>query len=456
MGSVSYNLAVTLRHRLTEAELWGAIEKTECSVDCKLIMIIHMGPTMNGRSVRELTPLVFRSDTFKNLYELIQIIPGLAALLQTVIRVEMVIDANVVLSEIRFRLRRRNPEARSDLGEAIDSGVVIVIAPHRLISEIDDEHLSRILDGTGKTVVDARREWKNLRPKIRLYRPISEGDSALRAIDPEDVPYAVTCEETGAHAIHSRDKHLKRMGAPVVRGIPDRALRDCARSGAVVMGITVSSSVAITVTYASVRGIWSLVEKAFEGFCSLPAWTKILIVGAAVAIVAQPKFRAGVAEKWNKLRSAFVSAAPDILEVLDVFGQIATAYQEAEREAIRSKAELQAILPPPTSKTLIQHARAVCLRQEGSLPLDEILRRMKLDGYRTSSRTPRADLREALRAGGQFVVTENGEWLLSKPPVEFLSVPVQLRRQATRLRRVTNSQRLRRRRSPRAAAKIDP
>ena len=42
-------------------------------------MIIHMGPTMNGRSVPELTPLLFRSDTFKNLYELIQIIPGLAA-----------------------------------------------------------------------------------------------------------------------------------------------------------------------------------------------------------------------------------------------------------------------------------------------------------------------------------------------------------------------------------------
>jgi len=281
-------------------------------------MIIRMGPTVNGRNVRELTPLLFRSDMFKNLYELIQVIPGLAALLQTVIRVEMVIDANVVLSEIRFRLKRRNPEARSDLGEAIDSGIVIVIAPQSLISEIDDEHLSRILDGTGKTIVDARCEWENLRAKIHLYRPISEGDSALRAVDPDDVPYAVTCEETGAHAIHSRDKHLKRMGAPVVRGIPDRALRDCARSGAVVMGITVSSGFAITIPYASVRGIWSLLEKTFEGFCSLPAWAKILIVGAAVAIVAQPKFRAGVTEKWNKLRVSFVSVVPDILNVLDI------------------------------------------------------------------------------------------------------------------------------------------
>jgi len=144
---------------------------------------------------------------------------------------------------------------------------------------------------------------------------------------------------------------------------------------------------------------------------------------------------------------------------LRTLGQIATAYREAEREAARSKAELRAILPTPTSKTLIQHARAVCLRQDGSLPLDEMLRWMKLDGYQTSFRTARADLREALRTSGQFVETENGEWLMPKPLVEFLgvpkSVPVQLRRRATRRRRVINNQRLRRRKSPRVAAKMD-
>jgi hypothetical protein len=151
--------------------------------------------------------------------------------------------------------------------------------------------------------------------------------------------------------------------------------------------------------------------------------------------------------------------APDILDLLDILGQIATAYQEAEQEAVRSKAELQAILPAPTSKTLIQHARAVCLRQEGSLPLGEILRRMKLDGYQTSSRTARADLRKALHASGQFVEPENGEWLMSKSPVDVLvlpkTVPVQLRRQPMLRRRFTKNQRLRRRKSPRVAAKTD-
>jgi hypothetical protein len=246
------------------------------------------------------------------------------------------------------------------------------------------------------------------------------------------------------------------MGAPVVRGIPDRALRDCARSGAVVLGITVSSGFAITVTYASIHGVWILVEKAFEGFCSLPAWAKILIVGGAAAIVVQPKFRAGAAERWNSIRDSFVSVAPN---VLDFLGQIAAAYKEAELQAARSKGELQVLLPPPSSKTLIQHARAVCLREEGPLPLHEILRRMKLDGYLASSRRASADLREALRASGQFVETENGDWLMSKPLVDLRgvarSVPVEPRLQTTRRRRVTNSQRLKRHKSPRVASRTD-
>ena len=410
-----------------------------------------MGQTLNGQRTRELPRTLFRSDLFRSLYELIRLIPAFAGALQSVIRIEIVIDANVVRGEIRFRLKRRKPEARSDLGEAIDSGVVIVFAPKHILSEMDDEHLSRILDGTGKTVADARREWENLRPKLRLYEPMSEGDPALRAIDADDVAYAVTCEETGAHAVHSRDRHLKRMGAPVVKGIPDRALRDCARSGAVVMGITASSGLAITVTYASVRGAWLLPEKVFEGFCSLPAWAKILIVGGSVAVVTQPRFRAGAAERWNKLRDSFASIAPDILEVLDIIGQLASPYQDAEQEATRSKAELQALLPPPPLKTLIQHARSVCLRQDSPLSLDEILRLMKCDGYPASSRSGRASLIEALRASGQFLETESGEWSMSRSLIEPSvpkTVPMPVRLRVVRRKLPLKNQGFRRRTPP--------
>src|SRR5580693_3415042 len=125
-----------------------------------------MSSTLESSGLPDLTT-IFRSDTFKSLFELIRLVPGRAAMLQSLIRIELVIDANVVLGEIRRRLKRQKPEARSDLHEVIDSGIVTFIAPYHLVSEIDEEHLARILPSTGKSIADAQREWNDLRTKIR-------------------------------------------------------------------------------------------------------------------------------------------------------------------------------------------------------------------------------------------------------------------------------------------------
>ena len=65
---------------------------------------------------------------------MVRAVPGLTAVLNAVTRVDLLIDAKVVLAEIRFRLKRQKPEARSYLGEAIDSGMVVFFAPENLLS----------------------------------------------------------------------------------------------------------------------------------------------------------------------------------------------------------------------------------------------------------------------------------------------------------------------------------
>ena len=247
-----------------------------------------------------------------------------------------------------------------------------------------------------------------MRPKIHLYQPLAEGDVSLRVVDPDDVAYAQTCDEVGADAIHTRDKHLTKMGDRVFAVPSDRLLRDCARSNAVVMGISVSSAFAVTVTYASLRGLWVLMEKAFEGFCALPIWAKIVIVVGVIAIATRPKVREGAAARWEALCSFWRSVSPGLLDGL---GQVAIVYQEAQRKAVQSKAELQSILPPPTVRTALQHARSVCLRSPTPVPLEELLQ-MKVDGYVSASRRERADLRTLLHSSGQFIDNESGEWML--------------------------------------------
>jgi hypothetical protein len=84
---------------------------------------------------------------------------------------------------------------------------------------------------------------------------------------------------------------------------------------------------------------------------------------------------------------------------------------------------------------------------------------MQLDGYLASSRGASADLREALRASGQFVETENGEWIMSKPLIEpfgvLKNVPVEPLRQTNRRRRVAKSRRLVNHKSPGVASMKD-
>ena len=401
-----------------------------------------MGSTSDRPGIVDWSATVFRSDAFKSFYELIQRVPALATMLPSLIRIQLVIDANVVLAEIRWRLKRRNPSARSDLSEAIDSGILIAVAPKYLLSEIDDEHLARILKGTDKTILDAKREWEDFRSRIHLYHPLSEGDESMRAVDPDDVVYVQTCDEIGADAVHSRDKDLIRMGARVTSVTPDRTLRDCARSNAIVMGIGVSSTFAVTITYATLRGVWALIERGIEGFCSLPTWLKILIAASAITIATRPSFRERAAATWSELCSAWESVAPGIFDVL---AQLAIAYLEAQTKAIQSKAELQSILPPQTPRTALQHARAVCLRSQTPLPLGEILLRMKLDGYASGSRRERADLRNVLISSGQFVDNGRGEWLLVGQQYQLPAAGVEsalaspLKRRSTpRRRRVRN------------------
>jgi hypothetical protein len=72
---------------------------------------------------------LFPSDSLVGMRHLLASVPVLCALLREVVQVRLVMDANIVQQEIRWRSAgRRNRVARSSLQEAIDSGVVVALA----------------------------------------------------------------------------------------------------------------------------------------------------------------------------------------------------------------------------------------------------------------------------------------------------------------------------------------
>jgi hypothetical protein len=126
-------------------------------------------------------------------------LPALDILLQGLVRLRLVIDANIAQQEIRWRsLRKRSPAARSGLQEAIDSGVVVAWAPTFLKSEIED-HLSDIAADTGVPMEEVRQHWQDFQPQLNFYEPQSADDRAMEPSTRTTLP------------IRRRAKNLEQM-----------------------------------------------------------------------------------------------------------------------------------------------------------------------------------------------------------------------------------------------------
>jgi len=101
---------------------------------------------------------LFRSDTLPGLLPFFESSPELKSLVELhLLQIRAVVDADVVHRELRWRLgSRQKPDARSGLEEAIDAGVLALIAPNFLKVEIE-KYLEVIAIDTGATLVQAQR-----------------------------------------------------------------------------------------------------------------------------------------------------------------------------------------------------------------------------------------------------------------------------------------------------------
>lgn len=352
---------------------------------------------------------MFRSDALVGMRGALEGLPALDLLLQGLVRLRLVIDANIVQQEIRWRSgRRRNPAARSGLQEAIDSGVMVAFAPTFLKSEIED-HLSDIAADTGVPIEEVRQHWDDFHSRINFYEPQSADDSAMEAVDPDDAVYKRTCEELGGDAVYSHDTDFKVAKVPVISVSLDLTLRKHARSNSVVIGVTLGSGFTLMLSFESVRGLYLLVEKGVAGFRQLPAWAQLSVAACVLAIVAHPKSRAKLAEAWSRVRTIANDVTPGVLAR---FGEIATQFFTAQQSAVETYAEVQSALPKARRRSAIQRARSICVVSKEPLSTLEIERRMRKEGYATRSKYFARYLRRLLRESEEFLEVGPGMWSL--------------------------------------------
>ncbi len=374
---------------------------------------------------------VFRSDTLQTLRKFLEMSPDLKTLVdQRVLQIRAIIDNNRVFADLLWKLsKREHPSNRSGLDEDLDAGVLVLIAPDYLKVEIQKK-LPILAEQTGASLAEVEHEWASLRAKLHFYRPWSplpEGWSDdpkdlppnREIVDPKDLPYLHASQELGL-PVFTSDRHLQKMGAPVLwvcvdttcrdsirtdiaacgHARLDTAFRDHARSTSVTIGFTLGSTLTVTIgvetLQAAVRGIQSL----FDRFRRQPAWLQLLAAGALATIVIHPKSRAKLVQAWESAWAVASRAKGPVFEgVLDLIQQLAAA----QSDAARTLGQIQAALPPAQKATAIVHARRICVESRGPVSIDEIVRKMRREGYSARAKYPEGYLRRVMRKSGQFI-----------------------------------------------------
>lgn len=362
-----------------------------------------------GQTVRQRHRLedLLRSDFLPLLVALKEAFPAFAALFPELLQLRLVVDANRVQAELRWRLRRRrNPAARSSLHEVIDAGVLVLFAPAYVKYEIE-KHYQDIAGETGTSVSDVSREWALFQKCLCFYVPKNAPSPTESYADLDDFAYLAAWRELDRRGVYTEDRHLAAMGAPVVSVLIDTHLREYARASTVQIAVRVGSSFSVIVGWEFLRVVYRLFVQCLRAIRKLPSVAQLSLGAVCVISVAHPQSRAKLKEGWIALKNSEA-----VLNFCDHIVDLGMEAADASRRARASYGHLQSVLPAKSRRPLLLHARSVCVEAGSALSLDELERRIRRGGYVSRSRNFRQYLRRVLANDEFFAEVTPGHWEL--------------------------------------------
>ena len=313
----------------------------------------------------------------------------------------------MIQRELRWRVgRRRDPNARSNLHEVIESSVIVAIAPLTLNDEIA-EHIADIARDCGVPQSVVHGEWKKVQGLIHFSQPSTNGKN-IDCPDPDDLPYAVLCFEVAASAVYSSDSDFD---SPDIPWIPadadfDTALRDYARDTAFTVGIKIGATITLTVSFGIMA---SLLRLLMDFGRRLPVEVKVAAVFLLAAAFIHPTSRSKILEMaktgWRRRSDPACVVPPALMRLIE-------DYSAASTRALQARKTVQENIPPRKKGTLLAIVKRVCVTSSRPLPLGEIEQLVKAEGYKSRSIHHTAYLRQLIRHNPAFAEIEPGLWKL--------------------------------------------
>lgn len=335
-------------------------------------------------------------------------VPFLGAPVRTLEKVQLLIDANRVLSTIWTKARYAKVETRTPLEEAVAAGVVQVFAPPELLREVDDEHLGRYQPSKKKEPLPFPRvqEARQLLLKsIQIVEPpdiTSPAIERLRARDPKDVAYAQLFEHLKLDAVLSRDADWEATGYPIVPTEDHdllATLKKYARAATEEIGRFGVLTTGAFLTVEAVKGAVGLLGRA-------PPVLQLLGWGALIATAVNP----------GTLRV-----------VVPAVSEFCNQLQAKSRERAQAQHLIERDIPPnPRRLSLKEHARRVLVKAREPLDLSKLALQVRSAGAISRSKDLGAYLCRQMKADKRFVEHPDGRWS-ARETVTWSQLPPALR-----------------------------
>lgn len=270
--------------------------------------------------------LPIRSDALAGLREVIDRFPMLAQYVGEPKTIRLVLDANVLIAEIRWIVKqRRDPKARSALQEVLACGLLVAYAPTYLDEEMRSQ-LTAVSREEDLPLEALLTEWAEYRRALRFYDASRPADGlTVDGFDPKDAPYLEAYFAVGAGAIMTSDSHLKQMGAQTITFQVSAKLRMYARDESVDLTLRMGGVVLGTATVAGAIGLAKLALNAIKSFSRLPAGVQIMFLACLMGILLYPPTRTRLARLFAAsgyaLANGFETFLPVFLQLAEEAGQ---------------------------------------------------------------------------------------------------------------------------------------
>lgn len=311
------------------------------------------------------------------------------------------LDANAVIADIRWLVKKRkSPNGRTALQEAIASKTLVAFAP----SFLDDEirlNLAKVSEYEGIPLEPMLEAWREYRASIHFYEaerpatPVATPGAVdpHPPVDPKDVPYVETYLAVGAAAILTNDPHLTRMGARTVRFELAVAMRDYARAASIELTLKWQGVMILTLAVGCINQLARLVAAVAQTIRRSPKPVQLALACGVLAALLHRPTRERIARALSTGWDSVMIAAREVLPLLGEL--VVVAHDEGER-ARASWATLAPHVQPRRLPVRV-HAFAVCAASERDLSTSEIMDELTRRGVRTSSPNFPRYLRSLLR-----------------------------------------------------------